>query len=86
MLQVRTGHTGDAERSDQEMNALAVVYVNSHLQELADEAAQRRTIRAHGPSLRQRIAATVSNVRSALATPTDNRGTMFPTLDAPDRS
>lgn len=68
------------------MNALAIMYVNAHLQELADDAAKHRTHRVHGPSLRQRIAAAASHVRTVLNTPLDNRGTMFPALDASDRS
>jgi hypothetical protein len=85
MLSLRTGETGDAERSDRTMNALAVQYVNTHLQELADDA-QRHPSRVHRPSLRKRIASAVSHFRSSLYTPLDNRGTLFPALDASDRS
>jgi hypothetical protein len=67
------------------MNTLAILYVNAHLQELADDA-KRRPNRVHGPSLRQRIAAAASHFRTVLNTPLDNRGTMFPALDASDRS
>lgn len=62
------------------MNALAVYYVNQHLQELRDEAAQRRALKADGPSLRQRIATAVSDARLQLAIPIDNRGTILPRL------
>ena len=68
------------------MNALAIMYVNSHLQELTDDAAKRRTPRVHGPSVRQRIATAATRFRTVLNTPLDNRGTMFPALDASDRS
>src|SRR5262245_35101097 len=60
---LRTGETGTAERSDPTMNALAIVYVNEHLQELAD-GAKRHPSRVPGPSLRQRIASAVSTFRS----------------------
>jgi hypothetical protein len=86
MLQMRTGRTGTAERSDQAMNALAVLYVNEHLQELLDEAAMHRASDAHRPSLRQRIASAASNAQARLAMPLDNRGTIIPKLlDYPNR-
>lgn len=62
------------------MNALAVYYVNQHLQELRDEAERHRSVRADGPSLRQRIASAVSDARHNLAIPQDNRGTILPKL------
>jgi hypothetical protein len=61
MLLLRTGWTGDAERSDQAMNALANLYVNMHLQELLDEAARDRARRAAQPSRRTRIASALSS-------------------------
>lgn len=63
------------------MNALAILYVNAHLQELLDEAAEHRIHRDLRPSLFERIASAASNAWASLAMPLDNRGTMFPTLD-----
>lgn len=69
------------------MNALAILYVNDHLQVLLDEAAMTRMVRTVRPSLTQRIASAVSSVRTALAMPLDNRGTIVPKLnDSPNRS
>jgi hypothetical protein len=66
MLLLRTGWTGDAERSDQAMNALANLYVNMHLQELLDEAARDRAHRVTQPSLRTRIASALSSFGQSL--------------------
>jgi hypothetical protein len=67
------------------MNALAILYVNAHLQDLLDEAAEARHYRR--PSVFERISSAVSNRLAALALPLDNRGTMFPKLDdSPNRS
>jgi hypothetical protein len=63
------------------MNALSIVYVNAHLQELLDEAAEYRATHVDRPSLLKRIASAASNARAKLGTPLDNRGTMFPALD-----
>jgi hypothetical protein len=69
------------------MNALAILYVNAHLQDLLDEAAEARQYRAERPSVFERISSAVSNRLAALALPLDNRGTMFPKLDdSPNRS
>ena len=38
------------------MNALAILYVNAHLQDLLDEAAEHRRYRVDRPSLFERIA------------------------------
>jgi hypothetical protein len=81
MLLLRTGQTGDEEGSDQAMNALAIVYVNTHLQSLLDEAAEHRHNRADRPSLFERIRSAASKAGASLAMPLDNRGTFFPTLD-----
>ncbi|HET7169404.1 MAG TPA: hypothetical protein VFI69_09380 [Candidatus Limnocylindrales bacterium] len=62
------------------MNALAVLYVNEHLQELLDEAAERRALDSDRPSLRQRIASAAAGVQARLAMPLDNRGTILPKL------
>ena len=69
------------------MNALAILYVNSHLQDLLDEADERRSDRVDGPSLFDRIRSAASDALASLAMPLDNRGTMFPKLDdSPNRS
>ena len=68
------------------MNALAILYVNAHLQDLLDEAAEARRYRVDRPSLFERIRSAASNMRATLTTPLDNRGTMFPKLDdSPNR-
>lgn len=68
------------------MNALAILYVNAHLQDLLDEAAEARQYRVDRPSLFERIRSAASNALATLATPLDNRGTMFPKLDdSPNR-
>lgn len=61
------------------MNALAVIYVNEHLQSLLDEAAQHAFV-IERPSLKSRIASAVSQARRSLAMPIDNRGTIIPKL------
>lgn len=69
------------------MNALAILYVNAHLQDLLDEGAEARHYRADRPSPFERISSAVSNRLAALAVPLDNRGTLFPKLDdSPNRS
>ena len=69
------------------MNALAILYVNAHLQDLLDEAAEARRHRAYRPSLFERISSAASNRIATLVVPIDNRGTLFPTLDdSPNRS
>jgi hypothetical protein len=68
------------------MNALSILYVNAHLQELLDEAAEARRYRVDRPSMFERIRSAASNVLATLAAPLDNRGTMFPKLDdSPNR-
>ena len=62
------------------MNTLAIVYVNGHLQELLDEAAERRVAKTARLSLRQRIVSAASDVQARLAMPLDNRGTVIPKL------
>jgi hypothetical protein len=69
------------------MNALAIMYVNTHMQDLLDEAAERHSHRVTGPSLFDRISSAASDALASLAMPLDNRGWMFPTLDdSPSRS
>jgi hypothetical protein len=69
------------------MNALAILYVNAHLQDLLDEAAEARHDRVDRPSMFDRVRSAASGAMASLARPLDNRGTMFPTLDdSPNRS
>ena len=69
------------------MNTIAILYVNTHLQDLLDEAAERRSHRVTRPSLFDRISSAASDALASLAMPLDNRGWMFPTLDdSPSRS
>ena len=49
------------------MNALAILYVNQHLQELLDEAAHDRATRAFRPTLASRIASALSSLRVAIS-------------------
>jgi hypothetical protein len=63
------------------MNALSIVYVNAHLQDLLDDATEYRAHHVDRPSLLKRIASAASNAWAKLGTPLDNRGTMFPALD-----
>ena len=55
------------------MNALAILYVNAHLQDLLDDAAERRA-QADRPSLFDRIRSAASSRMATLAMPLDNRG------------
>jgi hypothetical protein len=63
MLQMRTGTTGDAERSHEAMNTLAQLYVAQHLQDLLDEAAKERLRRATRSSRPSRIGSALSSLR-----------------------
>ncbi len=68
------------------MNALSILYVNAHLQDLLDEAGEARRYRVDRPSMFERIRSAASKVLATLATPLDNRGTMFAKLDdSPNR-
>jgi hypothetical protein len=79
--------SGDAERSEQGMNALAIIYVNAHLQDILEDAAVQRRSEIGQPSLVDRIRSAASSISAALARPLDNRGWMFPALDdSPNRS
>lgn len=49
------------------MNALTDQFVRQHLQELRDEASDRRRRPVFGPTLRERIADAVSDLRVSLA-------------------
>ena len=63
------------------MNALAVVYVNAHLQDILQDAAEQRRAHVDRPSAVDRIRSVASRARASLASPLDNRGWMFPALD-----
>jgi hypothetical protein len=55
------------------VNALAVIYVNEHLDMLRSEAAQRRTAsQAERRSLRDRLASAASDVRRVLGGDSDD--------------
>ena len=62
------------------MNAIAVIYVNQHLQELGTEARQRRLAASLDPkpSLRERLTTRLATIRRALAA--DEIGPTFPQL------
>ncbi len=49
------------------MNALAILYVNQHLQELLDEAANDRATRNFRPSLTSRSTSALSTLRMAIS-------------------
>lgn len=63
------------------MNALAIGYVNAHLQEIIEDSARQRRAHVDRPSAVDRIRSVASRARASLATPLDNRGWMFPALD-----
>jgi hypothetical protein len=63
------------------MNALAILYVNAHLQDILVDAAEQRRALIDRPSLFDRIRSAASKAKASLATPLDNRGWMFPALD-----
>jgi hypothetical protein len=69
------------------MNALAIGYVNAHLQEIIEDAAKQRRANVDRPSAVDRIRSAAARARASLASPLDNRGWMFPALDdSPNRS
>ncbi|HXS70075.1 MAG TPA: hypothetical protein VN839_00715 [Patescibacteria group bacterium] len=63
------------------MNALAIGYVNAHLQEIIEDSAQQRRAHVGRPSAVDRIRSAASRAKASLASPLDNRGWMFPALD-----
>ena len=63
------------------MNALAILYVNEHLQEILDDAAEQRRAHIDRPSLIDRIRSAASQAKASMAQPLDNSGWMFPALD-----
>jgi len=60
------------------MNALAIGYVNAHLQEIIEDSRRAHVGR---PSAVDRIRSAASRAKASLASPLDNRGWMFPALD-----
>ena len=63
------------------MNALAVGYVNAHLQDIHQDAAEQRRAYVDRPSTVDRIRSAASKAKASLARPLDNRGWMFPAID-----
>jgi hypothetical protein len=81
MLHLRPERSGDAERSEIGMNALAIGYVNAHLQEIIEDSANQRRPHVDRPSMVDRIRSAASRAKASLGSPLDNRGWMFPALD-----
>ena len=63
------------------MNALAIGYVNAHLQEIIEDSAKQRRAHVDQPSAIDRIRSAASRAKASLALPLDNRGWIFPALD-----
>ena len=63
------------------MNALAIGYVNAHLQEILEDSAKQRRASVDRPSAIDRIRSSASRAKASLGSPLDTRGWMFPTLD-----
>jgi hypothetical protein len=63
------------------MNALAILYVSEHLQDILDDAAEQRRANIDRPSLVDRIRSAASKAKASMGLPLDNRGWMFPALD-----
>ena len=69
------------------MNAFAILAVNTHLQDLLDEAAAHRMVSVEKPSLRVRIASAASKAKVTLQSPADYSKSILPNLqDYPYRS
>jgi hypothetical protein len=82
MLHLRTRTDRETQKGAiNAMNALSIVYVNAHLQDLLDDAAEYRATHVDRPSLLKRIVSAASNALASINTPLDNRGTMVPALD-----
>lgn len=80
MLLLRTGRP-EARKGDIELNLIAILAVNEQLDYLLAEAAQRRALQSDKPSLRARLAATISSARSAIQAPVESNSSILPTLD-----
>ena len=63
------------------MNALAILYVNAHLQDILGDAAEQRRALVERQPLIDRIRSAASKAMAPLARPLDNRGWLFPALD-----
>jgi hypothetical protein len=79
MIAMHHGTEPGARKGVDPVNAIAVIYVNDHLQSLRAEAGQRHTA-SLGPkrSLRDRIAATATELRRTLGF--EASGPALPTL------
>ena len=63
------------------MNLIAVLAVNEHLDYLLAEAARSRAVQSDKASLRARVSAALSSVRSAIAVPVEGSRSILPQLD-----
>ena len=69
------------------MNALAIGYVNAHLQEIIEDSAQQRRAHVDRPSAVDRIRSAASRFKATMATSRDTLGWMFPArYDSASRS
>ena len=62
------------------MNAFAILAVNTHLQDLLDEAAARRMVSVEKPGIRVRIASAASKAKMTLQSPADYSKSIIPNL------
>ena len=61
------------------MNVQSIIFANDHLEDLRNDAAQRRMHKTlPRTTLRQRLASLAGNVRSAFAEPTSAPGSVIP--------
>ncbi|MFL5777585.1 MAG: hypothetical protein ACJ761_01465 [Chloroflexota bacterium] len=72
--------TTEVQEGEIEMNPFAIIVVNDHIETLRRDAAQARLVKGTAPSLRQRIAATVSGLKDGFAAPL-NLGPVLPPLN-----
>ena len=62
------------------MNAFAILAVNTHLQDLLDEAAARRMVSVEKPGIRVRIVSAASKAKMTLQSPADYSKSIIPNL------
>ena len=62
------------------MNAFAILAVNTHLQDLLDEAAASRMVSVEKPGIRVRIASAASKAKMTLQSPADYSKSIIPNL------
>lgn len=62
------------------MNAFAILAVNAHLQDLLDEAANRRMVSVEKPGIGARIASAASRAKVVLQSPADYSRSIIPNL------